>query len=47
MYEDGYENVINIDFPNKVNIFMDEKCREKYSKIVKKIFDTWEIKDYN
>ena len=46
MYEDKYENIINIAFPNKVNS-MDEKCRVKYSKIVKKIFDTWEIKDYN
>ena len=47
MYEDGYENITNIDFSNKVIRYMDEKCRGKYPKMVFKILDACEMKDFD
>ena len=47
MYEDGYENIINIDFSNKVISYMDEKCRGKYPKMIFKVLDVCEMKDFD
>ncbi len=47
MYEDGYENIINIDFSNKVIQYMDEKCRGKYPKMIFKVLDACEMKDFD
>ena len=47
MYEDGYENIINIDFSSKVISYMDEKCRGRYPKMIFKVLDVCEMKDFD
>ena len=45
MYEDGYENITNIDYSTKVIGQMDERCKTKFPKLVFKVMDVLEMKD--
>jgi ubiquinone/menaquinone biosynthesis C-methylase UbiE len=46
MYEDGYEDITNIDFSNKVISQMEERCKSKYPKMIFKIMDVCEMKNF-
>ena len=47
MYEDGYENITNIDYSSKVIGQMEEKCKTKYPKLVFKVMDVLDMKDFS
>ena len=47
MYEDGYENITNIDYSSKVIGQMEEKCKTKFPKLVFKVMDVLEMKDFS
>ena len=46
MYEDGYENITNIDFSNKAISQMEDRCRSKYPKLIFKMMDVTDMKDF-
>jgi SAM-dependent methyltransferase len=46
MYNDGYENITNIDFSSKAISQMEERCRVKYPKMIFKIMNVCEMKDF-
>ena len=46
MYEDGYENITNIDYSSKVIGQMEDKCKTKFPKLVFKVMDVLEMKDF-
>ena len=44
--EEGYEDITNIDFSNKVISIMEEKCKAKYPKMSFKVMDVLDMKDF-
>lgn len=46
MYEDGYENLTNIDYSTKVIGQMEERTKQKYPKMVFKVMDVQEMRDF-
>ena len=43
--EDGYEDITNIDFSNKVIAIMEEKCKAKFPKMAFKVMDALDMKE--
>ena len=43
--EEGYEDITNIDFSNKVIAIMEEKCKVKYPKMSFKVMDALDMKE--
>ena len=43
--EEGYEDITNIDFSNKVISIMEEKCKAKYPKMSFKVMDVLDMKE--
>ncbi len=53
MYEDGYENVLNIDISHTVVKYMEEKCKTRYNGMqciiysyIVKVMDVLEMNDF-
>jgi ubiquinone/menaquinone biosynthesis C-methylase UbiE len=46
LYDDGYEDIQNIDFSTKVIQQMEERCKVKCPKMVFKVMDVLDMKDF-
>lgn len=46
MYEDGYENITNIDYSSKVIGQMNERCKSKCPKMTFKVMDVLDLKEF-
>ena len=44
--EEGFEDITNIDFSNKVITIMEEKCKAKYPKMSFKVMDALDMKEF-
>ena len=46
MYEEGYENITNIDFSNTVISYMDSKCKLRNPKMCFKVMDVLDLNEF-
>ena len=46
MYEDGYENIINVDISHTVTKIMEEKCKSRCPKMVYKQLDVLDMSEF-
>ncbi len=46
MYEDGYEDIVNIDISHTVVKFMEEKIKTRYPKMVYKQMDVLDMSEF-